>query len=204
VSKALRDPVWLLQPKKLLVILDLNGTLLYRTNKKTAFKPRKNVDLFLLHLLQHHRVMIWSSSHAKNVQAMVNQLFPEDQRETLLEIWARDTLRLDPTQFANKVQVYKRLEWVWGHSKIQACPEGKTTGGWNQDNTVLLDDSFEKAAAEPFNLVQIPEFTGQWEKQDVLDQVLAYIDWLAHHEDVSAAIRSRPFKTTDSKWKRTL
>ncbi|KAA8572878.1 hypothetical protein EYC84_003443 [Monilinia fructicola] len=62
------------------------------------------------------------------------------------------------------------------------------------DNTVLIDDSSEKARSEPYNLIEIPEFFGDHkEVGDILPQVHDFLNFLSMHENVSAAIRHSPF-----------
>lgn len=67
---------------------------------------------------------------------------------------------------------------------------------WDQTNTVLVDDSLEKADSEPYNLVQVEELTGKAgdAQDDVLGAVLAYIEDLAWERDVSSAIHHKPFE----------
>ena len=70
------------------------------------------------------------------------------------------------------------------------------SGTWDQTNTVLIDDSLEKADSEPYNLVRVEEFTGKAgnTQDDVLRVVLAYIEDLAWERDVSSAIHHKPFE----------
>jgi hypothetical protein len=181
-------------PQPLLVVIDLNGTLLCRTNTKASFKTRANVYNFLEFLLQNHCVMVWSSSKPQNVASMVQQLFTPQQRASLLAEWARDTLRLDTLQFQNKVQVYKQLNWIWDSALSYSHPHAAMGIRWDQSNTILIDDSFKKAAAEPYNLLQIPEFTNVKEESvNVLGKALAYIEWVRWFSNVSAVMRARPF-----------
>jgi hypothetical protein len=196
-------PIPVFPPQRLLVIIDLNGTLLHRKNSKATFEARKNVGPFLQHLLQHHSVMIWSSSKPDNVSKMVGQLFTDTDRSKLVAEWARDTLDLSPAQYAHKVQVYKQLSWVWAKKAkraVQPHPLARDGVRWGQGNTVLLDDSALKAVAEPHNLVELPEFEGGDEAGDVLGRVLAYIEWIRGFHDVSAAIRARKFDAADGQW----
>jgi NLI interacting factor-like phosphatase len=194
--QAMNTPQKSSSSQRLLIVIDLNGTLLCRTNTRASFKRRQNVAAFLAHLLEHHYVMIWSSSTPQNVQKMTNQLFDEQQREILVAQWGRDTLRLTPPQFKNKVQVYKQLSWIWEPEAPIKHPKDIV---WDQKNTVLLDDSIAKAAAEPHNLLQVPEFEGFEEQIDVLGQALGFINWLKDFADVSSAICSKPFKA-DGDW----
>jgi hypothetical protein len=125
---------------------------------------------------------------------MCTQLFTKEQLDQLVAIWARDTLRLPQKAYNEKVQVYKQLSWIWGDKSVQA-KNSDWRGVWGQDNTVLIDDSVEKAASEPHNIIQIEEFEGRQEqmKVDVLGQVVKYLEKLRKQRDVSAFIRRSPF-----------
>ena len=65
----------------------------------------------------------------------------------------------------------------------------------DQTNTVLADDSLEKADSEPYNLAQVEEFTGEagGTQCDVLGAVLAYIGDLAWVRNISSPIHYKPF-----------
>ncbi|CAL5868262.1 uncharacterized protein PFLUO_LOCUS2486 [Penicillium psychrofluorescens] len=108
-------------PRPLLVILDLNGTLIYRKARKfpPSFARRDGLDRFLELLLKKHTVMIWSSSQPQTVQAVCNKLFPGEKRKALAAEWGRDKFNLSRAQYNNKIQVYKQLEIVWGDPTIQ-------------------------------------------------------------------------------------
>ncbi|ETI23041.1 hypothetical protein G647_04837 [Cladophialophora carrionii CBS 160.54] len=152
-SSATRD-----RPQKLLVILDLNGTVLVRPNKSRPKNiiVRPGVPTLLDYLFRNHVVMVYTSTRPQNCAAMVEKFFRPDQRAALAAVWARDKLGLTQEQYYNKVQVYKRLEPVWQDEAIQMKADpGKR---WDQSNTVLVDDSQIKALAQPHNLLQIPEF----------------------------------------------
>ena len=146
-------------PKKLLVVLDLNGTLLVRPNrmKPREFTIRPGVHQLLDYLFNHHLVMVYSSARPENVEAMVDALVSKKRAKALAAIWGRDKLELTPEQYNEKVQVYKRLDKVWEDDRIQATCPGKQR--WNQTNTVLVDDSHLKALSQPHNLILVTEFT---------------------------------------------
>ncbi|KAK6416397.1 hypothetical protein LTR95_017465, partial [Oleoguttula sp. CCFEE 5521] len=67
---------------------------------------------------------------------------------------------------------------------------------WDQFNTLLIDDSLEKAASEPHNLVQIREMV--WNEDDqgieILAQVAKYISKASNYRNVSAFVKENPFK----------
>ncbi|WPH04029.1 Hypothetical protein R9X50_00691300 [Acrodontium crateriforme] len=190
---AARIPRTTSEPRKLLVVLDLNGTLLYRTNKQ-SFKSRPKVALFLRYLFANHKVMVWSSATLPNVDVMCEKIFKEEQLDQLVAIWARDKLRLSRDNYKERVQVYKRLSWIWDNALIKQAAQDMGTE-WDQDNTVLIDDNLEKAASEPHNLLQIEEFTARPEQMttDVLGQVVEYLETLARQKDLSAYMRIHPF-----------
>jgi hypothetical protein len=208
LEQANLPPRRLSSPKKLLIVLDLNGTLLLRSNRGSKYTPRPHVPEFLAYCLEHHVLIIWSSARPHNVTAMVAQLFTPEQHAKLVKIWSREHLRLGK-HFEAKVQVYKQLTWLWEDAEVQASFPNPTDISfsvedgwkeasptkWDQSNTVLLDDSVDKAASEPHNLVQVDEFTKEtkFDDDDVLGRVVAYLEDLKWEADVSAAMRERPF-----------
>lgn len=198
------------EPKKLLIILDLNGTLLLRSNSGSSYTPRLKVQEFLEYCLANHVLIVWSSARPHNVKDMVAKLFTTEQHAKLVKVWSRDHLRLG-AHYNTRVQVYKQLIWLWDDPEVQASfaaandastpaetkdsDKDASPGKWDQSNTVLLDDSVDKAASEPYNLIRLDEFTreNKYSKEDVLGRTLAYIDGLKWEADVSSAMREKPF-----------
>ena len=126
---------------------------------------------------------------------MRDQLLDKEQRDKLIATWTREDLRL-PADVANqKVQVYKQLSWVWKDQAIQD-KNPDNVEPWSQENTVLIDDSMEKAASEPWSIIRLEEFEGKPEQKDVdvLGQVVKYLDILKSEQDVSAYMRWNPFE----------
>ncbi|KAI4155419.1 MAG: hypothetical protein L6R39_001235 [Caloplaca ligustica] len=194
-------------PQPLLLILDLNGTLLYRPKASYHHQPRPSLEPFLKHCISKYKVLIWSSATPTNVTTICSKIFAPAERRLLLGEWGRDTLGLTPEQYAAKVQVYKRLDRLWNMDGIQrAHPDYASGGRWSQKNTLLLDDSVLKASAQPYNAVIVPEFTKADSKlrdpggPDVLAQVIAYLETARVHDDVSSFARERPFRVNDG-WK---
>lgn len=186
---ALRDTA-----QKLLVILDLNGTLLVRPNRKadpTKIKIRPGVTQLLDYLFNNHVVMVYSSARPENVTAMVNNLIHPKQRKQMAAIWARDKLDLTKQQYNNKVQVYKKLEKIWADKNVQGTAEPGMR--WNQSNTVLVDDSHLKGLAQPHNLLQVPEF----ENNAPREGGAALRDWQLKEQ---AIVKSLELKLEELKW----
>ena len=180
------------QPKTLLVILDLNGVLAFRKKRTKGYHPRPNLDPFLDYLFANHHVMIWSSGMPENVERIMEKMLTPEQREKLVAIWSRDKLRIPPNLFAEKVQVYKQLSWVWEDPTLRT---NAPLGGWSQRDTVLVDDSIDKAAAEPHNLIQVDEFINSAAQKEntTLLEVIDYLERIRWHENVSAEMRVAPF-----------
>ncbi|KAF4988637.1 hypothetical protein FDECE_14971 [Fusarium decemcellulare] len=198
LTQALLEPHRNPQPRRILVVMDLNGTLLHRPNHRRPFHfiQRPHATAFLSYCLDTFYVAIWSSARPENVERMVSQLLTPEQRDRCLLIWGRDSFNLTKQDYDSKVQVYKRLTSVWSDPRVMAAhPSADSGGRWDQSNTVLVDDSQEKARSEPFNLLQIPEFVKPSdEPPNVLPQVHDYLNTLAHEADISRFVRRSPFK----------
>jgi len=198
------------QPRKvdvlrpLLLVVDLNGTLVERKKGTSKFVARPNLARFLDYVLENHTMIIWSSAHPDNVTKVCQSLFSEDQRRKVVGEWGRDTLDLTAAQYKEKVQVYKRLDKIWQNETIRHThPAAEEGGTWDQSNTVLIDDSRLKAAAQPHNLLEIPEFknTPEQRQTDVLKQVAGYLEELRTQADVSTFVGKRSFRIDDG-WSR--
>ncbi|ETN40114.1 uncharacterized protein HMPREF1541_04389 [Cyphellophora europaea CBS 101466] len=145
-------------PRKLLVLLDLNGTLVYRHGSRRQFSvKRPGVDRLLEYLFGNHAVVIFTSATQRSAEKMAQELLTPQQYGQLITICAREHLGLKPEQFHNKVQVYKNLNTVWRAKEVRqsASEEGHL---WDMTNTILIDDSVVKAKSHPHNLLQVPEF----------------------------------------------
>ncbi|KAJ5491718.1 hypothetical protein N7539_003285 [Penicillium diatomitis] len=215
--------------RPLLVILDLNGTLIYRKHRRLppVFARRHGLDEFLDILTSQYAVMIWTSSKPPTLHAICDQLFTPEKRRKLVALWGRDKFGLSYKQYNSKLQVYKELRKVWASPEIRATfPDKNGTTSqpnkngrklnkkqkktlmqtqaqaqanapvpghrWDQSNTVLIDDSRLKALSEPYNILEIPEFTNDSEvdETDLFKKVLDKLDALSHYDDVSKVLRS--------------
>lgn len=136
-------------------------------------------------------------------------------------VWSRANFGLTAADYAKRVQCYKRLSMVWADPVARAShpapaaalqaeaaatasvgapglqdilwPKAADGHTWSQFDTVLVDDSREKARSEPHNLIEVPEFVGAAEK-DIVMQVHDYLNELAHQSNISAYIRMHPFR----------
>ena len=198
LNNAHGSPIQTHLPQRLLLVLDLNGTLLYRPNASSNYLPRPFLTPFLDYCLANHSVLIWSSATPQNVSSICAKLFQPQDRRTLLGEWARDTLGLTAEEYASKVQVYKRLDQIWNHPRLSLShPLASQGERWGQENTLLIDDSSMKACAQPYNLLRIPEFVKDTTEVDVLGQVVGYIEEARRTKNVSAYVCSRKFEVDD-------
>ena len=204
-SEAHASPTLLNSPQRLLLVLDLNGTLFYRPRASRNYTPRPYLPMFLKFAFANHSLLVWSSGQPHNVTWQCTRLFSPAQRQVLLGEWGRDTLELTSAQYEMRVQVYKRLDRIWANENLQYRHPGFGRGErWGQHNTVLIDDSVLKASAQPFNHIEVPEFVRGSEKEgdgkDVLAQVVGYLEEAREWSDVSAFMRQRPFEI-DAGWR---
>ncbi|KAF3003034.1 hypothetical protein E8E13_006644 [Curvularia kusanoi] len=205
MAQAAEDPSTIEPSGRILVILDLNGTLLYRPNRNVkTMIARPFLGPFLRYLFANFAVMVWSSARPENVSSLVQQSLEEDLRKSLVAQLARDAFNLKPEHYSANVQVYKNLELVWKRDEIQRQhPDYEKGGRFGQHNTVLIDDSMLKASAQPFNLLLISEFsaTPQQLQEDKLRDVAGYLDVLRTQHDVSKFMKREPFRHDLNKWK---
>ncbi|KAK4138596.1 HAD-like protein [Trichocladium antarcticum] len=197
--------------RPILVVIDLNGTLLHRPSRRSPskFVERPLARAFLKACIDQHHVVLWSSARPDNVARMSAQLLPPQYLARVVAVWGRDRFGLTPDDYARRTQCYKRLTRLWADPVVaashpQAAGADKTrhgdgsAAGWNQGNTVLIDDSAEKARSEPHNAITLPEFAGDVNEQpQVLRRVQEYLDKLSWQLDISTYIRTQPFTIED-------
>ena len=208
LEQASRQPRSTDKPQTLLIVLDINGTLVDRIGKTTKFVSRPDLDTFRQYCLENHRVMIWSSAMPINVDKMCKKIFTPAEEVKLVAIWSRNKLNLTSHEYKEKVQVYKRLEGIWDDQSLQMShPEYASGGRWSQANTILIDDSVAKAAAQPFNHIEVPEFFKHnivEERRDkVLASVIEYLEQARTWLDVSSFIAKHRFLMWNSSAKDT-
>ncbi|PVV04721.1 hypothetical protein BB560_000767 [Smittium megazygosporum] len=157
--------------KAILLVLDLNGTLLDRRKNKSII-PRPGLDDFLSFIFENFAVMIWSSSREENVNKMVTKAFGP-QKDNLIAIWDRRFCELLGNYHDNS-KSKKNISSIWDINRI---PKPKVKGSqiksfpsstyskivssrkkWNLQNTILIDDSPFKASNNPGNFIPIKTF----------------------------------------------
>lgn len=187
------------EAQPLLVVVDLNGTMLHRPNPKRqprTFVRRPFSSVFFNYCVKTFWVVVWSSARPDNVAVMCDNLStPEVMRNNVVAVWARDKFGLSRDDYDGRVQCYKRLTKLWEDPHIaKSHPHYADGGRWSQANTVLIDDTAEKARAEPYNAIIVPEFSNDNSKYDgILPSVHDYVNELCFQSNVSNYMRENPF-----------
>ncbi|KAF9024378.1 hypothetical protein BDZ89DRAFT_1069195, partial [Hymenopellis radicata] len=132
-----------------LVVLDLNGTLVYRYTNKKVF-PRAYLSTFTSFLFHPETtkwldVMVWSSSQPQNVTPVVASAFGQHASQ-LKGVWTRNDMGLPSRESSRRAVTRKDLERVWA-----AFP------AHNPGTTLLVDDNPSKAHFQPSNHICLPE-----------------------------------------------
>ncbi|KAJ3849666.1 hypothetical protein EV368DRAFT_46852 [Lentinula lateritia] len=201
------------QTRKLL-ILDLNGTLLYREprtkdgydpyalNEPRPLRPThtrpymSSFKAFLFHpeTRKWLDTMVWSSAQYPNVKDMISRYGTESHREGLVALWDRKFLGLSETQYRNKFQTTKNLAKPWALLPLSTFsgPTKMLSEAWDRllshsaHSTLLLDDSPLKARMQPYNHVCVPEYEGKFYARDV--RIAEARDADAFSDDIAVAV----------------
>lgn len=124
------------QGKKLLLILDLNGVLVYRDKESRMDHKRDNVDVFLDWCFEHFDVALWSSARKHNVERLAQLVMGEQRMKRLVFMWHQDQC----TPHATEENIFKKpLQKVWDIYPHQ----------YDQTNTFIIDDSKSKMEDNP-------------------------------------------------------
>lgn len=156
----------------LLVLVDMNGTLLVRTERvvpghepvfrvKMGSKTRKyylrpHAQEMLTNLLNHPRVRLafYTSMRRENAQPAIRALVKPPHNPESMCLFDRPFNVADPTG-ENEWDTMRDLDQVWSiansWSAGYCCPFGPS-------NTIMIDDTPRKMRAWPMNVVVVPEY----------------------------------------------
>ncbi|KAK6350722.1 hypothetical protein TWF718_003907 [Orbilia javanica] len=183
--------------RKLLVILDLNGTLLCRTRMLNGCRdkynpwPRTNLPPFLDYIFREHHVVVFSSAMQGTILNLLKATMPREHRSKILRIFTREDMDIPRKYFKLKVSTFKRLSMVW-----DVLTDQNSDWEFDQTNTVLMDDSTEKASSEPYNHLLVPEYTVDIHNaggDGALGNIAGYLEEVRRWENISSYIRENPF-----------
>ncbi|KAK7337177.1 hypothetical protein VNO77_17739 [Canavalia gladiata] len=157
-----------LGPRKKLLIMNLNGLLLCRTNRRNKEEiPRHNIDAALNHA----------------IGAL---------KSKLLFVWDQDRCTnsgFKSLEIKFKPLFFKELSKVWDNVK--------KGGPYSASNTLLIDDKPYKALLNPLDTAIFPEpYKPKDEVDRVLDpkgELCLYLKGLADAHDVQSYVKEHPF-----------
>jgi RNA polymerase II subunit A small phosphatase-like protein len=167
-------PISQASDRRLLLILDLDETLVFASDEVLDYKPNHRVFDYhiyfrpgLMEFLQRvsslFRLAIWTSSSGDYARAICSLLFEDTSR--LEFMWARDRCTRKWDWETQEVTYVKHL------SKLRKY-------GYDLTRTLIVDDSPEKHTKNYGNLIRVSSFEGI-----ALDDELR---WLAHYlKDIS-------------------
>ncbi|KAG0321275.1 hypothetical protein BGZ97_011705 [Linnemannia gamsii] len=195
-------------------------------NNKRNVTPRPHLQAFLDFIFEHCKVMVWSSAQPHSVDAMLScgfgdrvpkldrvwtrkdfRLSEHDYNKKVLTIkdlefiWdaikaeKASTLVKGSVTAAAAVAVPPPLKGSVDDKK-KAPEEEDEAEVFDQTNTVLIDDSFDKVQLQPYNGVQLLDFDEDLARAGTdceLLKVRRYLETLIYQKNVSAYMRVHPF-----------
>ncbi|KAI9099237.1 NLI interacting factor-like phosphatase-domain-containing protein [Phlyctochytrium arcticum] len=204
----------------ILLVLDINGTLLERLTKSEQrilakanpqLPPschfhlsraqgylRPYLDTFLSHVFRHFHVAAWTSATPKNAFPMFDYVFGSAYAPHLTFAWTRDQCCQIGGR-ANGFEAKKDLRRVWTNQEFNSLQQ------FTQKNTILLDDSIGKATLNPLNALHLRTYTvtdPSFPCQDdpTLLSIIKYLSALADSQpgDIRDYLATHPAFTFDS------
>ena len=129
--------------KKILLILDINKTLVLRINGK--IHKRKGLTKFIDSILEIYDVAVFTSMTKKNLDLLLPKIFTPEQISKLIFIWDREYTDPDPDR--------KEGEW----STIKNIDKIKNL--YKYERYLLIDDSYDKVRFnQPDEILICPAF----------------------------------------------
>lgn len=164
---------------ELLIILDLDETLIYATQEKLErdedckfeqyfIYKRPGLDNFLIQLNKHFKIGIWSSAGDIYVSEIVKQIKPHDIEFEI--IWGR-----------SRCTQYRDLDLDTYYYKKRLNKLKKR--GFKIEKIIIVDDSPEKASNNFGNAIYVSEFRGEATDNE-LQLLFDYLLTLKHVDNV--------------------
>ena len=166
---------------KKLLILDLDETLIFATEKQLPHEAdfrffsyhvylRPHVREFIAFCLEHFDCAVWTSASEGYAAIIVKHLFGEDP--SLKFVWARQRC----TRVFNPE--YQDFDWVKDLRKVKRR-------GYMLEQVIMLDDTPKKLRRNYGNLVRMNMFEGDT-RDNELKLAMAYLQELKQAENIRA------------------
>lgn len=164
--------------KKILLILDLDETLIHATSQpkddqwnfsleKYKVYVRPGLDKLLTGIKKYFNIAVWSSASDDYVEAIVDKIFPEDY--DLKFVWARSkctqrflSKNLEDVGYSDHRHYSKELKKV------------KKSGYGTLERMLIVDDTPEKSRSNYGNAIYLHEFKGEQDDNE-LGLLLKYL-----------------------------
>ena len=175
--------------EKILIILDLDETLIHASNKEHAeshdfelfgykiFK-RPFLNEFLEKIKQDFRVAVWSSASDDYVEAIVKTIFPDNY--PLEFVWGRSrcTYKADYDKYSEtgNPDSNSHFEYIKRLDKLRKK-------GFDKNRILIIDDTRRKSMHNYGNAIYPSEFSAQ-QNDDELFWLAEYLLTLKHHDSV--------------------
>ncbi len=167
------------ETKKILLILDLDETLIHARETPLVLEPdfcvfdysvykRPNLAWFLNKVSESYRLAVWSSADDEYVEAIVDQIKPESV--DLEFVWGQSKCTLRRDYDLDKYIKEKRLK------KLKKY-------GNTLEQMLIVDDTPKKLKDNYGNAIYIKPFKGN-PSDDVLLQLYGYLELLKNEKNV--------------------
>jgi len=191
---------------KLLVLLDMNGTIILRSDSKVKSKQpefrhnekyyyirdyAKSLIMFLLENREFIQIAFYTSMRYENAAPCVQSLVDEELYRDIY-IYDRKFNKDDPLK-RNKWDTMRNLPQLWAAEDTPAY-------GFTEYSTLMIDDSLSKMRDYPDNCLLIPEYTKERASSDAEDTTLltlinclseiVYL-WKQGHEDIRIIMQAK-------------
>ncbi|MFN0202020.1 MAG: NIF family HAD-type phosphatase [Bacteroidia bacterium] len=173
--------------KPLLVVLDLDETLIYATTAKLPREPdfqvfhyfvykRPYVDDFLKNCATHFQLAVWSSASDDYVQEIAANLFPPEI--PLQFVWGRSKCL---SKYA--VKDVEDFFYIGDHKEYIKPLKKVWKLGYAKERIIVVDDTPSKSKLNYGNAIYPSEFVGQ-KVDDELPRLFAYLLKMKEVENV--------------------
>ena len=168
---SLDTSTWKISKKHGLVVLDLNGTLIYRTKKGKTIHPRPYLHHFLDTLFPYFHVMVWSSARPESVRRMIKEAFAPRHQLHLIDVWDREDFGLTKKEYLSNTSTVKHLSRIRNSFGFAHSPDE-----FNEQKMILVEDERIKVADDEVrNWVSVSTWNGNHHGED--DQLLQLSRW---------------------------
>jgi len=191
-------------PQKKLLILDIDGTLIFAEEKAKLIHmqvkqhyhfeldggsilvwKRPDIDEFLEWCFEHYDVGVWSASGSEYVHSVLTHIIADHLRSKVKFIWTsiRCTRKYQQQSLDISMPItIKRLKKLWRRKKSGSY-NPDSVGSYNRRNTLIVDDTPTTYQKNYGNAIPITSYTGSLRDSE-LKRVKRLLELLISSDDV--------------------